>query len=100
MLSSNKQEEPIFQFLAGTFHQDIESPEQALQELLIDESKEYLEHAITFLSDFMKSNHSVSEKNEYIQCCADGIYFPDLGLEPLQWLNQVVQQITETAKSK
>ncbi|XVK86072.1 contact-dependent growth inhibition system immunity protein [Bacillus stercoris] len=27
MLSINKQEDPVFQFLAGTFHQDIESPD-------------------------------------------------------------------------
>ncbi|MEW9675251.1 hypothetical protein ABRT01_03540 [Lentibacillus sp. L22] len=84
MLLPNKQEEPVFQFLAGTFHQDIESPEQALEELLVDETKEYLEYAIVFLSDFINSNYSNFEKNEYIQCCADGIYFPDLGLEPLQ----------------
>lgn len=49
MLSPKKLEEPVFQFLAGTFHQDIDSPEEALQELITEESKEYLESAVIFL---------------------------------------------------
>ncbi|WP_249595686.1 contact-dependent growth inhibition system immunity protein [Peribacillus frigoritolerans] len=100
MLSSNKLEEPVFQFLAGTFHQDIESPEEALEELLTEESKEYLESAIVFLTDFIGSEYSDIEKNGYIQSCADGVYFPALGLEPLQWLYQVIEQIKEAVKTK
>lgn len=100
MLSSNKLEEPVFQFLAGTFHQDIDSPEEALQELLTEESKEYLEFAIIFLTDFIGSEYSDIEKNEYIQSCADGVYFPATGLEPLQWLYQVIEQIREVVKTK
>ncbi|KYC90376.1 contact-dependent growth inhibition system immunity protein [Heyndrickxia sporothermodurans] len=100
MLSSNKLEEPVFQFLAGTFHQDIDSPEEALQELLAEESKEYLEFAIVFLTDFIKSEYANNEKNDYIQSCADGVYFPPLGLEPLQWLYQVIEQIKEAVKTK
>ena len=73
MLSSNKLEEPVFQFLAGTFHQDIDSPEEALQELLTEESKEYLEFAIIFFTDFIGSEYPDIEKNEYIQSCADGV---------------------------
>ncbi|MFP3512716.1 contact-dependent growth inhibition system immunity protein [Peribacillus sp. SIMBA_075] len=95
MLSSNKLEESVFQFLAGTFHQDIESPEDALEELLTDESKEFLESAIVFLTDFIVSEYPDIEKNEYIQSCADGVYFPSLDLEPLQWLYQVIEQIKE-----
>jgi hypothetical protein len=100
MLSSNKLEEPVFQLLAGTFHQDIDSPEEALEELLKEESKEYLEFAIAFLTNFIESEFSDNEKNEYIQSCADGVYFPTLGLEPLQWLYQVIEQIKESVKTK
>ncbi|MED3822467.1 contact-dependent growth inhibition system immunity protein [Priestia flexa] len=100
MLSSNKLEEPVFQFLAGTFHQDIDSPEEALQELLTEESKEYLEFAIIFFTDFIGSDYSDIEKNEYIQSCADGVYFPATGLEPLQWLYQIIEQIREAVKTK
>jgi len=88
VLSSNKLEEPVFQFLAGTFHQDNNSPEEAIEELLTKESKKYLEFAIAYL------------KNEYIQSCADGVYFPALSIEPLQWLYQVIEQIKEAVKTK
>ena len=54
MLLINKQKDPVFQFLAGTFHQDIESPDDVLQELLTEESKEYLEDAIVFLTDLIQ----------------------------------------------
>ena len=80
MLPSNKLEEPGFQFLAGTFHQDIDSPEEALQELLTEESKEYLEYSIAFLTDFIGSEYSDIEKNEYIQSSADGVYIKILVL--------------------
>ncbi|MDG5471419.1 contact-dependent growth inhibition system immunity protein [Jeotgalibacillus sp. ET6] len=100
MFASNKVEEPVFQFLAGTFHQDIHSPEEAIVELLTVESKEYLESAIVFLTDFIQSEYSDTEKNDYIQLCADGVYFPAVGLEPLQWLDQIIEIIKEAVKSK
>ncbi|MDR6999662.1 contact-dependent growth inhibition system immunity protein [Neobacillus niacini] len=100
MLFTNKLEEPVFQFLAGTFHQDIESPEEAFHELLSVESKEYLENAIVFLTDFVRSEYSDNDKNEYIQYCADGVYFPDLGVEPLEWLNNIIEEIKEVIKTK
>ncbi|MED0663214.1 hypothetical protein CW755_02325 [Geobacillus thermodenitrificans] len=93
-------EDPVFQFLAGIFHQDIDSPEEALQEFVTEENKEYLESAIVFLTEFMNSEHSGHEKNEYIQHCADGLYFPALGLTPIQWLKTVVEQLKEAVKTK
>ena len=100
MLSPKKIEEPVFQFLAGTFHQDIDSPEEALQELITEESKEYLESAVIFLTDFVGSDYSDIAKNEYIQECAEGVYFPATGLEPLDWIYQVIEQIREAVKIK
>lgn len=100
MLSTNKLEDPVFQFLAGTFHQDIDSPEEALQSLLTEESKEYLKNSVVFLTDFIRSDLSDLEKNEYIKSSADGVYFPDLGIEPIQWLKQVIEQIKETLSTK
>lgn len=63
----------VFQFLAGNFHQDIESPEDALQELLTEESKEYLEEAIIFLKDFINS------------------------VTPINWLFHAIDQLEEAA---
>lgn len=96
MLLINKQQDPVFQFLAGTFHQDIESPDDVLQELLTEESMEYLEDAIVFLTVFIESEHSDNEKNEYIQSCVDGVYFPAFNLEPIEWLNTLIVQIKES----
>ncbi|MBV5121614.1 hypothetical protein JTE85_07015 [Bacillus halotolerans] len=96
MLFINTQEDPVFQFLAGTFHQDIESPDDALQELLTEESREYLEGAIVFLTDFIESGHSDNEKNDYIQSCADAVYFPAFNLEPIDWLKNVIVQIKKS----
>lgn len=85
-MRSFKAEDPVYQLLAGEFHQDAGSPKEALQELLTEESKEYLESAIIFLTDFIHSEYSETEKNDFIQTCADGVYFPALGLTPIQWL--------------
>ncbi|AFQ59780.1 hypothetical protein BHY07_21205 [Bacillus subtilis subsp. subtilis] len=98
MLLINKQKDPVFQFLAGTFHQDIETPDDAIQELLIEESKEYLEDAIVFLTDFIESEHSDNKKNDYIQSCADGVYLPAFNLEPIDWLKNVIVQIKKSLK--
>ncbi|ARA98402.1 MULTISPECIES: contact-dependent growth inhibition system immunity protein [Geobacillus] len=100
MFVKHNPEDPVFQFLAGIFHQDIDSPEEALQEFVTEENKEYLESAIVFLTEFMNSEHSGHEKNEYIQHCADGLYFPALGLTPIQWLKTVVEQLKEAVKTK
>ncbi|TXL66780.1 hypothetical protein FHP05_05215 [Cerasibacillus terrae] len=100
MLTTNKQEDPVFQFLAGTFHQDIESPDDALQELLTEESKEYLEYAIVFLTNFVGSENSDTEKSEFIQSAADGVYFPALHIEPIEWLENVIEQIKKVVKNK
>jgi len=100
LLVKNNPEDPVFQFLAGTFHQDADSSEEALQELLTEESKEYLKSAIVFLTEFINSEYSDDEKNEYIQHCADGVYFPDLELTPIQWLKSVVEQLKEAVKAE
>ncbi|MGP9077193.1 contact-dependent growth inhibition system immunity protein [Geobacillus thermodenitrificans subsp. calidus] len=100
MFVKHNPEDPVFQFLAGIFHQDIDSPEEALQEFVTEENKEYLESAIVFLTEFMNSEHSDDEKNEYIQHCVDGLYFPSLGLTPIQWLKTVVEQLKEAVKTK
>lgn len=100
MLRNDNPEDPIFQFLAGSFHQDIESPEEALQELLEEESCEYLKDAFDFLTEFINSEYTDTEKNDYIQSCADGIYFPALGITPIQWLNDVTEEIRKRVQAE
>jgi hypothetical protein len=51
----------VFQFLAGTFHQDAGLPEEALEELLSGERKEYLKDAVEFLTVFLQSEYLDNE---------------------------------------
>ncbi|CAF1817215.1 hypothetical protein NRS6141_01684 [Bacillus subtilis] len=58
--------EPVFQFLGGIFHQDIEAPESALDEYLEEIPKEEQETDIAALKDFFNSDYSDEEKNDFI----------------------------------
>ncbi|CAG9611987.1 hypothetical protein BACCIP111899_01159 [Bacillus rhizoplanae] len=98
MLLKNNPEDPVFQFLAGTFHQDT-FYEEALQELLEEAPKEYLQDAIIFLTEFIQSDYSNKEKNEYIRYSADGIYFEGLEITPLEWLEQTVKTLKKALKN-
>ncbi|ABS21322.1 MULTISPECIES: hypothetical protein [Bacillus cereus group] len=91
-------EDPVYQFLATTFHQDT-FYEEALQKLLEEENTEYLQDAIIFLTEFIQSDYSNTEKNEYIQYVTDGIYFDGLEMTPLKWLEQTVKMIKQALKS-
>lgn len=93
----NLEDDEVFQFLAGTFHQDT-FYEEALQELLEEVSKEYLQDAVIFLTEFIQSDYSNTEKNEYIRYSADGIYFDGLEVTPLEWLEQTVKTIEQALK--
>jgi hypothetical protein len=91
--------EELEDFLGGTFHQDISSPEQALDEFINEANKECLLFTLKYCDEFLTSNIPEQEKENYIQTNAE-IYFPRIGLTPLQWLNKVVEKIKEAVKSK
>ncbi|MGO0712046.1 contact-dependent growth inhibition system immunity protein [Bacillus subtilis] len=85
--------EPVFQFLGGIFHQDIESPESALDEYLEEIPKEEQETDILALKDFINSDYTDEEKNDFIDEAADGVDIRSYGVSPLVWLEQVIQKI-------
>ncbi|MEI4801990.1 hypothetical protein WAZ07_11755 [Bacillus sp. FJAT-51639] len=97
MVFKKNTEDPVYQFLAATFYQDT-FYEEALQELLEEAPKEYLEDAIIFLTEFIQSNYCDKEKNEYIRYSADGIYFEGLEITPLKWLEQTVETLKQALK--
>jgi hypothetical protein len=94
----SEQNEDVFEFLGGTFHQDIESPEHAFEEFLRETSRVYLKDAVLFLKEFINSALTKEEKNSFIEESADGIYFPALE-EPIDWLQKITLQI-ETELNK
>lgn len=89
--------EEVQDFLGGTFHQDISSPEQALDDFINEASKKWLLSTIKDCKAFLNSNLTKKEKEDFIQ---DGteIYFPAIELNPIQWLYKLVEQMQETVK--
>ncbi|MGX8232188.1 contact-dependent growth inhibition system immunity protein [Bacillus subtilis] len=83
--------DPVFRFLGGHFHQDIESPEEALNEYLNGASQKLKEKDLIALTE--------SDKNEFLEEIADGIYFPEDDITPLEWLKQVTEQIKKHLKT-
>lgn len=58
--------DPVFRFLGGYFHQDIDSPESALDEYLEEIPKEEQENDVATLKKFINSDYSDEEKNDFI----------------------------------
>lgn len=88
-----KVSDPVYQFLGGIFHQDIESPESALEEYLDEVSHKEQEDDVIALIEFINSEHSEEEKNDFIEEAADGVDFFSYEVSPLMWLKQVTQKI-------
>ncbi|MEG7354210.1 contact-dependent growth inhibition system immunity protein [Bacillus inaquosorum] len=91
--------EPVFQFLGGIFHQDIETPESALDEYLEEIPKEEQETDIATLKDFINSDYSDEEKNDFIDEAADGVDILSYGISPLEWLEQVIHKIEKNIET-
>ncbi|WP_243292655.1 contact-dependent growth inhibition system immunity protein [Bacillus sp. FJAT-47783] len=91
--------EELEDFLGGTFHQDISSPKQALDEFINEVSKECLLSTIKDCEELLNSNLTKQEKEDFIQNNTE-IYFPAIELTPLQWLCKLVEQMQEAVKTK
>ncbi|MGM0748661.1 MAG: contact-dependent growth inhibition system immunity protein [Bacillota bacterium] len=86
--------EELSDFLEGTFHQDMGSPEQALEEFIAESSKECLFFTITFCEEFLNNDISDQEKESFIKSNSE-IYFPAIDLTPVQWLKRVITEIKD-----
>ncbi|PTX59962.1 hypothetical protein C8P63_110107 [Melghirimyces profundicolus] len=86
-MEANKKME-MFQFLAGIFHQDIESTEKALEEYLEENSTEVIKQDAELIQQFMDWEASENEKNEFIEQHT-WIYFPEMKQPPISWLRDV-----------
>ncbi|WP_186579833.1 contact-dependent growth inhibition system immunity protein [Aquibacillus kalidii] len=91
--------EELEDFLGGTFHQDISSPEQAIDEFINEASIECLLSTIKDCEKFLNSSLTKQEKENIIQNNAE-VYFPAIELTPLQWLNNLVENMKEGVKTK
>ncbi|MED0904189.1 MULTISPECIES: contact-dependent growth inhibition system immunity protein [Bacillus cereus group] len=86
-------------FLAGTFHQDMESPEEALSEFIMEVNKVCIENTINDILLFLNGNLTDSEKEEFITY-KTYIYFPALNLTALEWLKQTLETLKEAIRNK
>ncbi len=91
--------EELEDFLGGTFHQDIDSPEEAIDEFIHEASKECLLSTIKDCQDFLNSTLTIQEKENFIENNAE-IYFPAISLNPLQWFNKIIEEMKEAVKIK
>ncbi|KAF1677389.1 contact-dependent growth inhibition system immunity protein [Bacillus mexicanus] len=90
-----KVSDPVFRFLGGHFHQDIESPASALDGYLNEATQNLKERDFMALTEFLNNDYSEEDKNEFIEEAADGIYFSEDGITPLEWLEQIAEQIKQ-----
>ncbi|MDQ0233545.1 contact-dependent growth inhibition system immunity protein [Metabacillus malikii] len=91
--------EELEDFLGGTFHQDISSPDKALDEFINEASIECLLSTIENCEKFLNSNLTKQEKEIIIQNNAE-VYFSAIELNPLQWLNNLVVKMKEGVNIK
>ncbi|WP_284907616.1 contact-dependent growth inhibition system immunity protein [Bacillus sp. lyk4-R2A-2] len=91
--------EELEDFLGGTFHQNIHSPEEALNEFIHLASEECLLSTIKDCQDFLNSTLNLQEKESFIVNNVE-INFPEISLYPLQWLNKIIEKMKEKVKMK
>jgi len=91
--------EEMEDFLGGTFHQDIDSPEEAIEEFITESSIECLVFTVQYCEDFLKCDMTIKEKEDFIKKNTD-IFFPSIELTPIKWLLSAVEQITEAINNK
>lgn len=91
--------EELEDFLGGTFHQDISSPQQALGEFISEVTKECLLSTIKDCEELLNSDVTNQEKEDFIQQNTE-VYFPEIELTPLQWLCKIIEQMREAVKTK
>jgi len=84
--------EEFERFLNGTFHQDIDDPEEALIEYIYSMDKSWLEELSSIIKLFLDTNEDEQKINEIIEDNVE-IYFPALDVSPTEWLKSVLDTI-------
>lgn len=90
--------EKIAQFLGGTFHQDIDSIDEALEEVIEEINKEWIIDLINNSELFLNSGMSEDEKNKFIEENCD-IYIPN-NLTPSKWFDNIIERLKKEIEDK
>lgn len=92
MLYNFEYMEKLKSFLAVNFHQDFESEEEAIKEILEDYSDKSLNKVFESIEWFLKADIELNEKNKFIENEAY-VYFEQLGLTPVEWLEELLNKL-------
>jgi hypothetical protein len=87
--------EELQNFLGGTFHQDINSPDEALEEYINSVDRDWILMIRDVAVSFLKSDLSEDEKSKFIRTHTE-IYFPAIGLTPIKWLETVTDELKKS----
>lgn len=82
--------EELENFLGGTFHQDIDSPESAIKEYVAGLGQHHIVFIIKCMKEFLNSDLSEKEKNNFIERNTE-IYFPEMKMTAIEWLQGVME---------
>ncbi|MGG4201873.1 contact-dependent growth inhibition system immunity protein [Peribacillus frigoritolerans] len=86
-------------FLTAHFHQDIVSPDEELKEFVNSVSEKRILLIANEIKYFLAENISNEEKGYFIEECCD-LYFPSLGVTPIQWLENVAQKLEKAIQKE
>lgn len=90
-MEQEKREE-FERFLSGTFHQDIDDPEEALLDYIYSVDKSWLKEISSIINLFLDTNEDEQERYAIIEDNVE-INFPALGVSPTEWLKSVLNTI-------
>lgn len=89
--------EQLENFLGGTFHQDIDSIEEALNIFINECDKEWLNEIIISGEKFLQSDISDDNKDKFIEDNTE-IYFESIKMNPREWLVYIIDRLKEKLK--
>ncbi len=88
----------LVEFLEAEFHQDVEDPDIALKEFINDADRDYLDLLSRKIETFLISELSEYEKEKFITTHTY-IYYPAIGLKPIEWMKMVLCRIKKSLKA-
>lgn len=92
MLYNFEYMEKLKSFLAVNFHQDFESEEEAIKEILQDYSDKSLNKIFESIDWFLKADVPLRDKNKFIEN-ETYVDFEKLGVTPVQWLESLLNKL-------
>ncbi|MDM5312619.1 MULTISPECIES: contact-dependent growth inhibition system immunity protein [Peribacillus] len=95
----NKSFDELENFLTAHFHQDMVSPDEELKEFVNSISEKRILLIANEVKFFLAENISNEEKENFIEECCE-LYFPSLGVTPIQWLENIARELEKAIQKE